>query len=107
MSSLATNVAIFWDVAPCSLVEVHRNVLHLQVARSNQQDVGNPEQLLCYRPLGKRRVGRPFNRHVDGCCREDGTHYLLSWLHDPNKKEKRHGFKFSALVRRYKCELLD
>jgi hypothetical protein len=43
---------------------------------------------------------------VDGCCPEAGTGYLLSWLRDPNKKEKRHGFKFPALIG-YKCELFD
>jgi len=51
------------------------------------EDIKYTKQLLDYRPIGRRRPGRPLKILPDRCNREAETGYLLAQLCDQKKKE--------------------
>jgi hypothetical protein len=48
-----------------------------------------PKQLLDYRPIGRRRPGRPLKRLPDGYSSETETGHLLAQLRDQKKKKSK------------------
>jgi hypothetical protein len=46
------------------------------------EDIRYPKQILDYRPIGRRRPGRPLKRLLDGYNREAGTGHLLASFRD-------------------------
>jgi hypothetical protein len=55
------------------------------------EDVRYTKELIHYRPIGRRRPGRPFKRELDGYIGEAETGDLLGWICEQKKMIKGKG----------------